>query len=131
MTEARLPADGKPGPPPAEPSQSYNHLDCSRRGRVRVTESMQGNTVVTAHVPPEEMTCYVRQIRSMTGGRRYHTMEFVSYETVSQHLAPAILEAHKSRSHKEGFGLPLFSPAHHFFDLHRREYHPATCGRDG
>ncbi len=67
----------------------------TRRGRVQGTESERGNTVVMAHVPLAEMLRYVTQVRSMTGGRGYFTMEFDRYETVPQHLAAAIVEAHK------------------------------------
>ena len=67
----------------------------TRRGRVQGTESEHGSTVVMAQVPLAEMLRYVTQIRSMTGGRGYFTMEFDRYETVPQHLAAAIVEAHK------------------------------------
>lgn len=67
----------------------------SRRGRVQGTESEHGSTVVMAQVPLAEMLRYVTQIRSITGGRGYFTMEFDRYETVPQHLAAAIVEAHK------------------------------------
>jgi elongation factor G len=67
----------------------------TRRGRVQGTESERGNTVVVAHIPLAEMLRYTTQIRSMTGGRGYFTMEFDRYETVPQHLAAAIVEAHK------------------------------------
>lgn len=67
----------------------------TRRGRVQGTESERGNTVVVAHIPMAEMLRYTTQIRSMTGGRGYFTMEFDRYETVPQHLAAAIVDAHK------------------------------------
>jgi len=67
----------------------------TRRGRVQGTESEHGNTVIVAHVPLAEMLRYVTQIRSMTGGRGYFTMELDHYDTVPQHLAAAIIEAHK------------------------------------
>lgn len=67
----------------------------TRRGRVQGTESEHGNTVIIAHVPLAELLRYVTQIRSITGGRGYFTMEFDRYETVPQHLAAAIVEAHK------------------------------------
>jgi elongation factor G len=67
----------------------------TRRGRVQGTESERGNTVVVAHIPMAEMLRYTTQIRSMTGGRGHFTMEFDRYETVPQHLAAAIVEAHK------------------------------------
>jgi len=67
----------------------------TRRGRVQGTESERGNTVVMAHVPLAEMLRYTTNIRSITGGRGYFTMEFDRYETVPQHLAAEIIEAHK------------------------------------
>jgi elongation factor G len=67
----------------------------TRRGRVQGTESERGNTVVMAHVPLAEMLRYTTNIRSITGGRGYFTMEFDHYETVPQHLAAEIIDAHK------------------------------------
>jgi len=67
----------------------------TRRGRVQGTESERGNTVVMAHVPLAEMLRYTTNIRSMTGGRGYFTMEFDHYEIVPAHLAADIIEAHK------------------------------------
>jgi elongation factor G len=67
----------------------------TRRGRVQGTESEHGSTVVMAHVPLAEMLRYVTQVRSMTGGRGYFTMELDHYDTVPQHLAATIIEAHK------------------------------------
>ncbi len=67
----------------------------TRRGRVQGTESERGNTVIIAHVPLAEMLRYVTQIRSITGGRGYFTMELDHYDTVPQHLAAGIIEAHK------------------------------------
>jgi len=67
----------------------------SRRGRVQGTESEHGSTVVIAHVPLAEMLRYTTQIRSITGGRGYFTMEHDHYETVPTHIASAIIDAHK------------------------------------
>jgi elongation factor G len=67
----------------------------TRRGRVQGTESERGNTVVMAHVPLAEMLRYTTNLRSITGGRGYFTMEFDHYETVPQHLAADIIETHK------------------------------------
>lgn len=67
----------------------------TRRGRVQGTESERGNTVIMAHVPLSEMLRYTTNIRSITGGRGYFTMEFDHYETVPAHLAAEIIEAHK------------------------------------
>lgn len=67
----------------------------SRRGRVQGTESEHGMTVIIAHVPLAEMTRYTTQLRSLTGGRGYFTMEFDHYDIVPNHIAAQIIEAHK------------------------------------
>ncbi len=67
----------------------------TRRGRVQGTDSELGNTVIVAHVPMAEMTRYTTQLRSITGGRGYFTMEFDHYDNVPSHIAGTIIEAHK------------------------------------
>ena len=67
----------------------------TRRGRVQGTESEHGNTIIIAHVPMAEMTRYTTQLRSITGGRGYFTMEFDHYDVVPTQIASTIIEAHK------------------------------------
>ena len=67
----------------------------TRRGRVQGTESEHGNTVVVATVPLAEVLRYTTQLRSITGGRGYFTMEFDHYETVPAHITGPIIEAHR------------------------------------
>jgi elongation factor G len=67
----------------------------TRRGRVQGTETERGSTTIIAHVPMAEMLKYTTQIRSITGGRGYFTMEFDHYDTVPTHIATPIIEAHK------------------------------------
>ena len=67
----------------------------TRRGRVQGTESERGNTVVIAHVPLAEMLRYTSQLRSITGGRGYFTMELDHYDIVPSQIAGSIVEAHK------------------------------------
>jgi elongation factor G len=67
----------------------------TRRGRVQGTESERGNTVVIAHVPLSEMLRYTSQLRSLTGGRGYFTMEMDHYDVVPAHVAGPIVDAHK------------------------------------
>ncbi|MCL4527926.1 MAG: elongation factor G [Chloroflexi bacterium] len=67
----------------------------TRRGRVQGTEAERGNTVIVAHVPLAEMLRYTSQLRSITGGRGYFTMELDHYDIVPSHVAGAIVEAHK------------------------------------
>lgn len=67
----------------------------TRRGRVQGTETERGNTTIIAHVPLAEMLKYTTQIRSITGGRGYFSMDFDHYDTVPNHIAGPIIEAHK------------------------------------
>jgi elongation factor G len=67
----------------------------TRRGRVQGTDSERGSTVIEAHVPMAEMTRYTTQLRSITGGRGYFTMELDHYDTVPTHIAGPIIEAHR------------------------------------
>lgn len=67
----------------------------TRRGRVQGTESEHGSTVVVAHVPMAEMLRYTSQLRSITGGRGYYTMELDHYDIVPSQIAGTIVEAHK------------------------------------
>jgi elongation factor G len=69
----------------------------TRRGRVQGTETEHGSTVVIAHVPMAEMLRYTSQLRSMTGGRGYFTMELDHYDVVPSHVAGMIVEAHKKQ----------------------------------
>jgi len=70
----------------------------TRRGRVQGTESDRGSTVIVAHVPLAEMLRYTTQIRSITGGRGYFTMELDHYDVVPPNLAAGIVEAHKKET---------------------------------
>jgi elongation factor G len=67
----------------------------TRRGRVQGTDSEHGNTIIVAHVPMAEMLRYTTQLRSITGGRGYFTMDFDHYDTVPTHITGPIIEAHK------------------------------------
>lgn len=67
----------------------------TRRGRVQGTESEHGFTTVTANVPMVEVLRYTTELRSITGGRGYFSMDFDRYDVVPTHLAQPIMEAHK------------------------------------
>ena len=67
----------------------------TRRGRVQGTESERGNTIILEHVPQAEMLRYATQLRSITGGRGYYSMELDHYDVVPSHIAGPIMEAHK------------------------------------
>jgi len=42
-----------------------------------------------------EILRYTTELRSITGGRGYFTMDFDHYDVVPTHLAQPIMEAHK------------------------------------
>jgi len=67
----------------------------TRRGRVQGTEAEHGSTVIVATVPMAEMLRYTSQLRSITGGRGYFTMELDHYDIVPSHIAGTIVDAHK------------------------------------
>ena len=47
------------------------------------------------------MLRYTTQLRSMTGGRGYFTMEFDHYEVVPSHLAQEVIAAHAKEKKEE------------------------------
>jgi elongation factor G len=67
----------------------------TRRGRVQGTDSERGNTTIIAHVPLVEILRYTTELRSITGGRGYFSMDFDHYDVVPTNLAQPIMEAHK------------------------------------
>ena len=67
----------------------------TRRGRVQGTETEHGYTTIIAHVPMAEMGHYTTQVRSITGGRGYFTMQLDHYDIVPNNIATPIIEAHK------------------------------------
>ncbi|MCX8023943.1 MAG: hypothetical protein N3A60_01935, partial [Thermanaerothrix sp.] len=52
-----------------------------------------GRSVITALVPLAEMLRYTTQLRSLTGGRGFFTMEFYNYEMVPPHIQQEIVAA--------------------------------------
>jgi len=67
----------------------------TRRGRVQGTESERGHTIINVQVPLAEMLRYTTQLRSITGGRGFFSMELDRYDIFPTHLAAPIMEAHK------------------------------------
>ncbi len=71
----------------------------SRRGRIQGMDAADGYQIVKAQVPQRELYLYSASLRSLTGGRGFHTEEFSHYD----HL-PADQEAKvvaESRKHHE------------------------------
>jgi elongation factor G len=65
----------------------------TRRARVQGMETEKGHSIVTVSVPQAEMLRYTTQLRSMTGGHGYFTMDFDRYEVVPAHITQEIVAA--------------------------------------
>ncbi len=65
----------------------------TRRARVQGMDTDKGRSVVTAQVPLAEIMRYTTDLRSITGGRGYFTMEFSHYEVVPAHISQDIINA--------------------------------------
>ncbi|MDR2055798.1 MAG: elongation factor G [Desulfovibrio sp.] len=71
----------------------------SRRGKVLGSDSQAGITEIKAHVPMSEVLRYAPDLRSMTGGQGFFTMEFAHYEEAPQPVAEKVIaEYQKARS---------------------------------
>ncbi len=68
----------------------------TRRARVQGMDTVKGESTVTATVPLAEMLRYTTQLRSMTGGRGYYTMEFSNYANVPAYKAQEVIDAHNA-----------------------------------
>jgi elongation factor G len=79
----------------------------TRRARVQGMNSERGHSMIKANVPLSEMLRYTTQLRSMTGGRGFFTLEFDHYETVPPHLAQEIIaQAQKEKKAEKDNNLP-------------------------
>lgn len=67
----------------------------SRRGRITGTDSADGYSIVRATVPQKELYKYASVLRSLTGGRGYHTEGFSHYEEMPHELEQKIIAEHK------------------------------------
>ena len=63
----------------------------SRRGKVLGSDSQGGSTEIKAHVPMSEVLRYAPDLRSMTGGQGFFTMEFAHYEEAPQPVTEKIV----------------------------------------
>lgn len=67
----------------------------SRRGKVLGSDSQGGITEIRAHVPMSEVLRYAPDLRSMTGGQGFFTMEFDHYEEAPQPVAEKVIAEHE------------------------------------
>jgi elongation factor G len=67
----------------------------SRRARIEQISDRLDTKVIDAKVPLAEMFGYVTNLRSLTEGRGFITMEFDHYEEVPRHIAEQIISGRK------------------------------------
>lgn len=67
----------------------------SKRARVLGMTPEDGMSVIEAHVPQAELLRYATEVRSITQGRGFFTVEFSHYEEVPAHVAQKIIEEAK------------------------------------
>jgi elongation factor G len=73
----------------------------TRRARIQGMNTERGVSIVSAHVPLAEMLRYTTQLRSMTGGRGYFSMQFDHYEVLPAHLAQEVIAARQKDKKEE------------------------------
>ncbi len=73
----------------------------SRRGKVLGSDSKGGVTEIKAHVPMSEILRYAPDLRSMTGGQGFFTMEFDHYEEAPQPIVEKVIAEHSAKSVSE------------------------------
>ena len=69
----------------------------TRRAQVQGMGQERGNSIVTAQVPLAEIQRYSINLRSLTQGRGYYSIEFSHYQIVPTHLTQQIIEATKKK----------------------------------
>jgi elongation factor G len=73
----------------------------TKRARVQGMEQQKGNGIIHAEAPLAEMQRYAADLRSMTQGRGYFSMEFAHLDPVPAHIAETIIEKAK-KEEEEG-----------------------------
>ena len=73
----------------------------SRRGKVLGSDSRAGVTEIKAHVPMSEVLRYAPDLRSMTGGQGFFTMEFAHYEEAPQPIADRVISEYQEHNGQE------------------------------
>jgi elongation factor G len=64
----------------------------TKRARVLGMDQQRGNSIISAEVPLAEVQRYAADLRSMTQGRGYFSMEFLRYDQVPAHLTQDIID---------------------------------------
>jgi elongation factor G len=69
----------------------------SRRGKISGMEPQDGTQKIKAKVPQSELFDYATDLKSITGGYGYFTMEFSNYERVPEEISEKIIEERKEQ----------------------------------
>ncbi len=88
----------------AIPDEFMGHVSgdvSSKRGRVAGVEAKGGMEIIKAQIPMAEMFKFGSELRSITGGRGYYTMNFSHYEIVPQREADKIIQQSKTENKEE------------------------------
>ena len=72
----------------------------ARRGRIENVEPHKNGSHIRAKVPMAEILKYAPDLRSMTGGRGFFTMEFSHYDEVPPSIADKIIDETKQEEKK-------------------------------
>ena len=64
----------------------------SKRGKVEKIEKINDKNEIYAEVPMREMFNYANQVRTLSQGTAYHSLEFLKYETVPANIQKTILK---------------------------------------
>jgi elongation factor G len=87
------------------PSEKFGDITAdlsTRRGHITGMDSAGNQQVVKAHIPLAEVLTYASQLKSMTGGQGFYTMELAGYENVPPNIQQQIVAAYqKARGHVE------------------------------
>ena len=73
----------------------------SRRGKMKGVEPRNNIEVIKATAPLSEMLNYAPDLKSISGGRGFFTMEFSRYEEVPSHLSEKIIAESKKEKESE------------------------------
>jgi elongation factor G len=73
----------------------------TRRAQVQGMDQERGNSIVTVQVPLAEVQRYSIDLRSLTQGRGYHSIEFSHYQNVPTHIAQQIIQEAKKEKSQE------------------------------
>jgi elongation factor G len=76
----------------------------SRRGKILGMEPSAKGTLIHAHAPQAELRTYAPELRSLTKGMGYFTMEFDHYDEVPTHEAQKVLDQRRA---EQGKGEPV------------------------